>query len=48
MQEKNIIAELGFYLAREADIEVGRGVRGNLVWLGRPSTPHNEKGIQYE
>ncbi len=32
MQEKNIIAELGFYLARKADIEVGRGVRGFLVW----------------
>ena len=32
MQEKNIIAELGFYLARKVDIEVGRGVRGFLVW----------------
>jgi hypothetical protein len=41
MQAKNIIAELGFYLARKADIEVGRGVKGFFIW--EKETNHVEK-----
>ena len=33
MAEKNIVAELGYYLARLTGTEVGSGVRGNLVWV---------------
>ena len=33
MQANNIVAELGYYLARKAGVNVGEGVRGSLVWL---------------
>ena len=33
MQEKNIVAELGYYLARLTGTEVGSGVQGNLIWV---------------
>jgi len=33
MQANNIVAELGYYLARKADVDVGEGVRGSLIWL---------------
>jgi len=33
MQANNIVAELGYYLARKAGVDVGEGVKGNLIWL---------------
>lgn len=33
MQANNIVAELGYYLARKAGVDVGEGVRGSLIWL---------------
>ena len=43
MQEKNIIAELGFYLARKAGVNVGEGVKGNLVWLEENERKESQK-----
>ena len=33
MQANNIVAELGYYLARKAGVDVGEGVKGSLTWL---------------
>ncbi len=45
MQEKNIIAELGFYLARKAGVDVGEGVKGNLVWLEEKARSGSQKKL---